>query len=210
MTEADSTTVSDPVTEIPVVFESISAFRTSALLVAPLAGATLMPTLLLVINTLCKATRVAGEPAVPCRLTPAVAKFLMVELRIVTCPRPFIRTPLRPGPLPGLRPSKSKPSRTTLSVAPAINGDRLGDRQSRPDRARARLPFRIINIYEVVGASMGLHHDDRFKRLKIMQDADAILADCRDLVEQHGLDPETTRQAIQAMLDEQPVPLRGG
>ena len=45
-------------------------------------------------------------------------------------------------------------------------------------------PFRIMNIYEIVGASMGLHHDDHFKRLKIMQDADAILADCRDLVQQ--------------------------
>jgi len=70
-------------------------------------------------------------------------------------------------------------------------------------------PFRILNIYEIVGASMGLHYDDNYKRLKIMQDADAILADCRDLVQQHGLDGETTRLAIQAMLDEQPAPLRG-
>jgi heterodisulfide reductase subunit D len=68
-------------------------------------------------------------------------------------------------------------------------------------------PFRIMNIYEIVGASMGLHHDDHFKRLKIMQDADAILADCQDLVKAHGLDVATTRLAIQAMLDEQPVPL---
>jgi Cysteine-rich domain len=70
-------------------------------------------------------------------------------------------------------------------------------------------PFRIINFLEIVGASMGLHHDDHFKRLKMLQDADTILADCRDLVEQHGLDVEVTRQAIKAMLDEQPVPLRG-
>ena len=55
---------------------------------------------------------------------------------------------------------------------------------------------------------MALHHDDHFKRLKMLQDADAILADCRDLVEQHGLDVKATRQAIKAMLDEQPVPLR--
>jgi Zn-dependent alcohol dehydrogenase len=40
---------------------------------------------------------------------------------------------------------------------------------------------------------MGLHHDDHFKRLKMLQDADAILADCGDLVEQHGLDVEVTR-----------------
>ena len=70
-------------------------------------------------------------------------------------------------------------------------------------------PFRIMNMYEIVGASMGLHHDDHFKRLKILQDADAILADCKDLVSKHGLDVETTRLAIQAMLDEQPLPLRG-
>jgi Fe-S oxidoreductase len=70
-------------------------------------------------------------------------------------------------------------------------------------------PFRIMNMYEIVGASMGLHHDDHFKRLKIMQDADAILADCQDLVRAHGLDVETTRLAIQAMLDEQPLPLKG-
>jgi Fe-S oxidoreductase len=71
-------------------------------------------------------------------------------------------------------------------------------------------PFRIMNMYEIVGLSMGLHQDDRFKRLKMMQDADAILADCRDLVEAHGLDLEATRAAIKAMLDEQPAPLRGG
>ena len=70
-------------------------------------------------------------------------------------------------------------------------------------------PFRIMNLYEIVGISMGLQYDDNYKRLKIMQDADAILADCADLVAKHGLDPATTRLAIQAMLDEQPAPLRG-
>ncbi len=70
-------------------------------------------------------------------------------------------------------------------------------------------PFRILNMYEIVGSSMGLHRDDNYKRLKIMQDADAILADCQDLVQVHGLDAATTRAAIQSMLDEQPAPLRG-
>jgi heterodisulfide reductase subunit D len=70
-------------------------------------------------------------------------------------------------------------------------------------------PFQVLNIYEIVGASLGLHYDDHFKRLKMMQNADAILADCRDLVERHGLDPAATRLAIQAMLKEQPAPLRG-
>jgi len=70
-------------------------------------------------------------------------------------------------------------------------------------------PFRIMNMLEIVGDSMGLHHDDHFKRLKMLQDVDAIAADCQDLVAQHGLDVATTRAAIQAMLDEQPLPLRG-
>ena len=70
-------------------------------------------------------------------------------------------------------------------------------------------PFRIMNLLEIVGDSMGIHHDDHFKRLKMLQDVDAIAADCQDLVAQHGLDPATTRAAIQAMLDEQPLPLRG-
>ena len=66
-----------------------------------------------------------------------------------------------------------------------------------------------MNLYELVGASMGLHRDDDFKRLKLMQDADAILADCHDLIQEHGLDVASTRLAVQAMLDEQPAPLRG-
>jgi hypothetical protein len=70
-------------------------------------------------------------------------------------------------------------------------------------------PFRIMNVLEIVGASMGVERHDRFKELKMLQDVDAIAADCSDLVAQHGLDPETTRAAIQAMIEEQPLPLRG-
>jgi Fe-S oxidoreductase len=70
-------------------------------------------------------------------------------------------------------------------------------------------PFRIMNILEIVGASMGLHHDDHFKRLKLLRDVNAVAAECQDLASRHGLDPDTTRQAIRAMLDEQPLPLRG-
>lgn len=69
-------------------------------------------------------------------------------------------------------------------------------------------PFRILNMLEIVGASMGLRHDDKYKRLKIMNDVDAIAADCRDLATRHGLDPETTRAVIQSMLEEQPLPVK--
>jgi len=70
-------------------------------------------------------------------------------------------------------------------------------------------PFQILNALEIVGASMGLAHEDHYKRLKVMQDADAILADCSDLIAHHGLDRETARAAVEGMLDEQPLPLAG-
>src|SRR5262249_30134032 len=37
-------------------------------------------------------------------------------------------------------------------------------------------PFEVINMLEIVGASMGLRHEDHYKRLKLTQDVDAILA----------------------------------
>jgi heterodisulfide reductase subunit D len=69
-------------------------------------------------------------------------------------------------------------------------------------------PFRIANVLEIVGESMGLHQDDQYKRLKIMQDADAIVADCRDLIEQYDLDPDTVRTVVaKTLLGDQPLPL---
>jgi len=71
-------------------------------------------------------------------------------------------------------------------------------------------PFRIVNILDIVGASMGMPHEDHFKRLKIMQDADAIVADCEDMVAAYGIEPGFAREVvIKAMLKEQPLPLRG-
>ena len=71
-------------------------------------------------------------------------------------------------------------------------------------------PFRIVNLLEIVGASMGLHHEDHYKHLKVMQDADAIVADCSDLMAQHGLDAGTARGiVVKGMLEDQPLPLRG-
>jgi hypothetical protein len=72
----------------------------------------------------------------------------------------------------------------------------------------AEYTFRIINILEIVGQSMGLAREDHYKRLKLMQDVDAIAADCQDLASRYGLAPQTTRDVIAAMLADQPVPLR--
>jgi heterodisulfide reductase subunit D len=71
-------------------------------------------------------------------------------------------------------------------------------------------PFRIRNILELVGESMGLSEDDVYKRLKIMQDADAILADCQELIAEHRLNAEEARDTVvKGMLADQPLPLRG-
>jgi len=70
-------------------------------------------------------------------------------------------------------------------------------------------PFRIINVLEVLGASMGIAYPDDYKRLKLLQDVDLVMAECRDLLAHHGIAEEAARASIRAMLDEQPLPLQG-
>jgi Fe-S oxidoreductase len=70
-------------------------------------------------------------------------------------------------------------------------------------------PFEVVNFLELIGESMGIRREDSYKRLKKMQDADAILADVMDLVERHGLALEEVRAVIEKeLLGEQPLPLR--
>jgi heterodisulfide reductase subunit D len=72
-------------------------------------------------------------------------------------------------------------------------------------------PFRIVNILEMIGESMGLHRQDRYKQLKIMQDADQIVAECSDLIAKHSLDAGKARNVVvEAMLGDQPLPLKSG
>jgi len=71
-------------------------------------------------------------------------------------------------------------------------------------------PFRIVNILEIVGESMGLRQEDHYKHLKITQDADAIVAECGDLIARHGLDRDVARNVvIRGMIGDQPLPLVG-
>ncbi len=70
-------------------------------------------------------------------------------------------------------------------------------------------PFRIVNLLELVGKSMGLKRNDRYKELKMMQDADQIVADCADLLAHHSLDAAKAREVVvKGMLADQPLPLR--
>ena len=70
-------------------------------------------------------------------------------------------------------------------------------------------PFQILNLLEVVGTSMGLAYPDHYKRLKLLQDVNLIMAECRELLAHHGIAEEVARASIRAMLDEQPLPLQG-
>jgi heterodisulfide reductase subunit D len=70
-------------------------------------------------------------------------------------------------------------------------------------------PFEVVNFLELVAESMGIDRPDVFKRLKIMQDVDQILAEAADLSSINGLDLEEARDVIlRDMLGDQPLPLR--
>ena len=69
-------------------------------------------------------------------------------------------------------------------------------------------PFEIINYMELLGAAMGIVREDTFKRLKTMQDIDAIIAESSALIEMHGLDLEEVRDVVaKDMLGEQYLPV---
>lgn len=69
-------------------------------------------------------------------------------------------------------------------------------------------PFEIINYMELVGQSMGIEHPDLFKRLKLRQDVDAIVAEARDMIEAYNLDGEDVRDVIlKDMLQDQYLPI---
>ena len=70
-------------------------------------------------------------------------------------------------------------------------------------------PFHIVNLLELVGEGMGLKRHDRYKELKLMQDADQIVADCADLLASHAIDAAKAREVVvKGLLADQPLPLR--
>jgi heterodisulfide reductase subunit D len=69
-------------------------------------------------------------------------------------------------------------------------------------------PFKIVNMLEIAGASMGLSRATGFKHMKTMQDADAIVADCKGVLAARNIDAAEGREiVIKAMLSKQPLPL---
>ena len=69
-------------------------------------------------------------------------------------------------------------------------------------------PFEVVNFMELIGQSMGLERPDLFKRLKIMQDVDAVIAESHDMITAQGLALDDVRAVVlQDLLGEQPLPL---
>ena len=70
-------------------------------------------------------------------------------------------------------------------------------------------PFEVVNFLEMVGASMGITREDSFKRLKKLQDANAILADVADLAKAHNLPLDLVQDVVLGeLLAEQPLALK--
>jgi len=69
-------------------------------------------------------------------------------------------------------------------------------------------PFDIINYMDLIGESLGIVAADTFKRLKTMQDVDAIVASSADTIAEHGMDLDEARDAVMTyILEEQLVPI---
>ena len=56
--------------------------------------------------------------------------------------------------------------------------------------------FELLNFMELIGEAMGIHIPDVYKRLTLMGDIDAILADSADMIAVHGMDIEMVREVV--------------
>ncbi len=69
-------------------------------------------------------------------------------------------------------------------------------------------PFQILNFLELVGEAMDIDRQDLFKRWKVMQDADRVIAEVGVQAKAVGLDLEAVRRVfVSQVLGEQPLPL---
>ncbi len=68
----------------------------------------------------------------------------------------------------------------------------------------ANWPFEVVNYMDLIGQSLGFDRPDVFKKLKLMHDADLIMAESKDVIAENNLDPEDVRDVILGqMLNEQ-------
>lgn len=58
--------------------------------------------------------------------------------------------------------------------------------------------FEIVNVMDLLGESMGLKANDIYKRLKMMDEVEAMITDCADLIQSYGLDVNEARDVLLA------------
>ncbi len=58
--------------------------------------------------------------------------------------------------------------------------------------------FEVVNFMELLGEGLGLDSADLYKRLKLIGDIDAVIADATPLIDAHRLDLDTVRDALLA------------
>lgn len=70
-------------------------------------------------------------------------------------------------------------------------------------------PFEVVNFLELIGAAIGSEHPDVFKRLKKLQDIDAIISQSQEMIDHYDLDINEVRDVVaKNMVGEQSLPLR--
>ena len=69
-------------------------------------------------------------------------------------------------------------------------------------------PFEVVNYMDLIAECMGIDRPDMFKRLKLMQDADAIVAETMEMIATHDMDLESVRDAVlRYLLGDQFLPI---
>lgn len=59
-----------------------------------------------------------------------------------------------------------------------------------------QVSFELLNFMELIGEAMGIHIPDLYKRLQLMGDIDAVIADTAGQIEAHGLDLDEVRDVL--------------
>ena len=59
-----------------------------------------------------------------------------------------------------------------------------------------KVSFELLNFMELIGEAMGIHIPDLYKRLQMIGDIDAIIADTAGHIEAHGLDLDQVRDVL--------------
>ena len=59
-----------------------------------------------------------------------------------------------------------------------------------------QVSFELLNFMELIGEAMGIHIPDLYKRLQLIGDIDAIIAETAEQIALHGLDLDEVRDAV--------------